>query len=166
MRKRKKVVVGFGSLSGDDQAGWSAIDKLEQLKSIQNKDCDDVVFFQSKADGADWFPVVEDASEIIFIDAVYSGDDVGVIHVITDRAGLAKKFSLSSHAIGIFDSIELAEALGYLKVAYTFFGIEIGRDDENVYRNSEDINNNGITEAVKKAIQTLTTQVERKLLES
>ncbi|MDH3327572.1 MAG: hydrogenase maturation protease [Gammaproteobacteria bacterium] len=130
----KKVVVGFGSFNGDDQAGWLVIDKLSQ--QCVN---DSTIFFKSKADGVDWFPVAEGATEVVFVDAVKSGALPGTVHVIKSQEECANKFSTSSHTINIFDSIALAETLGYLKASYLFFGLEIKDSNQANERVSEEV---------------------------
>lgn len=146
MCSKKVAVIGFGSLNGDDQAGWLVIDKLQQ--EIYS---DDVMLFKSKADGADWFPVVENASEIIFVDAVKSGVTAGTIHKLKNQQECRQLFSSSSHAISIFESIELAETLGYLTSPYVFFGIEI-ESSENLTLQ--------VKQSIDRAVDEIKTRIE------
>lgn len=144
---RKIVVIGFGSLNGDDLAGWLCLDKLEQFgELVKLVETGQLILFKSKADGVDWYPVVngslKELIEVIFVDAVKSNNDIGVIHMLNDcdRSNWNnKKLSSSSHAINIFESIDLAKSLGYLNVPFTFYGIEIG--DESAGEISKEIKN-------------------------
>ena len=121
----KIAVIGFGSLNGVDQAGWMVIDLLAQ-KNIEN-----LITFQSKSDGADWFSLANDARLIIFVDAIRTIKSNNTLHVLQNLSECKNIVSSSSHTISILESIELAQVLGYLKAPFLFIGIELS-DVENM----------------------------------
>jgi len=140
MTNKNVVIIGFGSLNGNDQAGWWVIDNLK------NDNEKNVILFKSKADGADWFPVVENATSVIFVDAVKSDERAGFVHVVENSTACINNVHSTSHTISIFESIELAKSLAYLKVEFQFFGIEI-KDD------------NSCTDAVRKSINNVSDKI-------
>jgi hydrogenase maturation protease len=68
------------------------------------------------------------AEQVILIDAVLSGASPGTIHVWNDHIELKKlkhdTFRSSTHALGLADTIELAQVLDRLPKALIIYGIE------------------------------------------
>jgi len=125
MPEGKVVVIGFGSLHGDDQAGWLVIDALKKIDAVASR----IILFKSKADGVDWYPVVDNANLVIFVDAVTSGSVAGTIHRVSSESQQGDGFSTSTHSINIMQSIEMAKTLDYLSGKIEFYGLEIASTD-------------------------------------
>ena len=119
----KTLIVGFGSPHGDDQLGWHVIDILQQQINTENTK---ISVFKSKGNSMDWMSSIDDAEQIILVDAVISGSDVGTLHYFfientTDKISAAT----SSHGIDLLESVAVARNVGILNIPVHFFGIEI-----------------------------------------
>ena len=121
----KLLVIGLGSLNGDDQIGWEIVDELK--KAIN--DNLPITVYKSKGAGIDWFSSLADGDYqcILFVDAILSTGKPGDIRKIDlDEIESALPLaSCSSHNISFYDSYQLARNLGMLKVPVKFIGVEI-----------------------------------------
>ena len=116
-------VIGIGSPSGDDQAGWLVVQALE------NRLPAGVKIELLDRPGSALIPLLEKADRAILVDAMHSGGRTGDIrHFSQDewescRQGLP---SHSTHGLGVLDALMLARVLGCLPREITLYGIEIG----------------------------------------
>lgn len=116
-------VLGIGSPSGDDQAGW-----LVGL-ALENRLPADVKIELLDRPGSALILLLEKADCVILVDAMQGGGKIGDIrHFCQDewesyRPGLS---SHSTHGLGVFDALMLARVLGCLPREITLYGIEIG----------------------------------------
>jgi hydrogenase maturation protease len=116
-------IIGIGSPSGDDQAGWLTIDALLDnglgaggAIAIEKQDRPGANLVSS-LQGADW---------VILVDAMQGEGQAGRIQRFdrTDWPGYGH--GLSSHGLGVLDALALAQALGCLPPRLDLYGIEIG----------------------------------------
>ena len=115
-------ILGIGSPSGDDQAGWLTVDAL-LAAGVQST----VVDIQ-KLDrpGASLVGLLGDADRVILIDAMQSDGAVGRIRHFAVDDWPAYRHGLSSHGLGVLDALALARELGSLPSRIDLYGIEIG----------------------------------------
>lgn len=118
----KTVVIGLGNpLMGDDGLGIAA---LEQLRSRW-----DVPAEVELVDGGTWgmnlLPLIEDADQVLLIDAIASGSEPG-IQVIVPRARLPRYLAtkISPHQVDLRDVLALAELRGTLPEETLAIGLE------------------------------------------
>lgn len=120
----KTAIIGYGSVHGDDQAGWKVVEQLSRIKSLDSK----IHCIQSDGNGLDWMQQLQGISNVIFIDAVKSGAQPGNLRQIPyeELAATSKnQNSAQSHRYPLFQSIELAINLKFLSVPFIIYGIEI-----------------------------------------
>jgi hydrogenase maturation protease len=116
-------ILGIGSPSGDDQAGWLTVDAL--LDSGVPA-CDGMVIAKLDRPGANLLPLLENASWVILVDAMQSNGPVGGIQRFDREDWPGYCHGLSSHGFGVLDALSLAQALGSLPPRLDLYGIEIG----------------------------------------
>jgi hydrogenase maturation protease len=113
-------VVGIGSPSSDDQAGWLVIDALA------NKLPPDVELTKLDRPGSLLISLLEKADKVILIDAMQCGGSPGEIRHFALGEWANYRTGLSSHGLGVFDALMLAKELDCLPETLDLYGIEIG----------------------------------------
>ncbi|MDT3706464.1 MAG: hydrogenase maturation protease [Thiobacillus sp.] len=117
-------ILGIGSPSGDDRAGWLAVDAL--LASDVRARHDGIVIEKLDRPGASLIPRLENASWVILVDAMQGGGQPGRIRHFNQQDWHGYGHGLSSHGIGVLDALSLAHALGFLPPRLDLYGIEVG----------------------------------------
>ena len=114
------LVLGIGSPSGDDQAGWLTVDALlaAGLEEIEVEKLD--------RPGAGLIPLLENASWVILVDAMQGGGPAGGIQCFDQKDWPSYGHGLSSHGFGVLAALTLARELGSLPPRLDLYGIEIG----------------------------------------
>ncbi len=140
------LIIGIGNdYRGDDAAGLAVIRALEarQLENVQLMECDGNCTTLLEA----W----KCASTVILVDAAISGSRAGTITRFDVRTQpLPARYVLSStHALGIAETLALAQVLGQLPPCLIVYGIE-----------GKNFNSGGnLSPAVRKAIRVVVEQV-------
>jgi len=117
-------IIGVGSPSGDDQAGWLVAQALEQMGLIGRLPCGASVVALDRP-GAQLIRYLENADVVVLIDAVCSGATPGTIYRVDDPQSVEHDRSTSSHEFGVGSALELARALGAAPASVLLYGIEI-----------------------------------------
>ena len=147
------LIVGLGSPYGDDKIGWVACEQLKMdighLSTVDFITCD--------RSGLEWLTKMSHAGQILFIDAMRSGEKPGTVRKIdlnTDQwTGYPVK--LSSHGINIMEAIDVAKSLGELPDRISVWGVEM---QQCTYEN-------GLSESVKTALPTLLANIKAEILQ-
>ena len=123
-------VLGIGSPSGDDQAGWLTVDALLGCGVPAS---DELVIDKLDRPGAHLISLLENADWVIMVDAMQSGGQPGRIQRFDRNDWPAYREGLSSHGLGVLDALLLARELGRLPSRIDLYGIEVGSTspDEN-----------------------------------
>jgi hydrogenase maturation protease len=116
-------ILGIGSPSGDDQAGWLTVDALLASGLLAGRE---VVIEKLDRPGVNLIRLLESASWVILVDAMQSNDQVGRIRRFDQKDWPGYCHGLSSHGFGVLDALSLAQALGSLPPRLDLYGIEIG----------------------------------------
>ena len=113
-------ILGIGSPSGDDQAGWLTVDALlaAGLDGIEVEKLD--------RPGASLIFLLENASRVILIDAMQGDGPVGEILRFDQKDWPGYCDGLSSHGFGVLAALTLARELGSLPPWLDLYGIGIG----------------------------------------
>jgi len=113
-------ILGIGSPSGDDQAGWLTVDALFDagLEGVEIEKLD--------RPGASLISRFEDASRIILIDAMQGNGRAGEIQRFDQRDWPHYGQGLSSHGFGVLATLMLARELGSLPARLDLYGIVMG----------------------------------------
>lgn len=116
-------ILGIGSPSGDDQAGWLTIDAL-LAAGLQ---CDDAMVIE-KLDrpGANLIPLLDNTAWVILVDAMQGSGPAGRIQRFDQKDWPRYTKGLSTHGFGVIDALLLARELGRLPSRIDLYGIEIG----------------------------------------
>jgi len=115
-------ILGVGSPSGDDQAGWLTVDAL-LAEGMQAPRID---IQKLDRPGANLIPLLGDAAWVILIDAMQSHEAIGHTRHFGAADWPAYRHGLSSHGLGVLDALALARELGSLPARLDLYGIEIG----------------------------------------
>jgi hydrogenase maturation protease len=113
-------ILGIGSPSGDDQAGWLTVDALLAAG------LDGVVLEKLDRPGANLISLLDGASWVILVDAMQGGAQPGQIRRFDRKDWPTYCHGLSSHGFGVLDALSLAQALGSLPPRLDLYGIEMG----------------------------------------
>ena len=116
-------ILGIGSPSGDDQAGWLVVDVLLASGLLGGRE---VIVEKLDRPGANLIRLLENASRVILVDALQSNGEVGEIRRFDREDWPGYCHGLSSHGFGVIDALSLAQALGSLPPRLDLYGIEIG----------------------------------------
>ena len=116
-------ILGIGSPSGDDQAGWLVVDAL-LAAGIEG----DGGIFIAKLDrpGANLIFLLESSDHVILIDAMQGGGRAGEIQRFDQKDWAGYSHGLSSHGLGVLAALTLARELGSLPARLELYGIGIG----------------------------------------
>jgi len=116
-------ILGIGSPSGDDQAGWLVVDALA-AHGVHARD--DVVIDKLDRPGVQLISLLENADWVILVDAMQSDDPPGHVQRFDRKDWPAYIEGLSSHGLGVLDALLLARELGKLPARLDLYGIAIG----------------------------------------
>jgi hydrogenase maturation protease len=119
-------ILGIGSPSGDDQAGWLTVDAL--LASGVNNVAD-IHLEKLDRPGAQLIGLLENAERVILIDAMQSAGEPGRIARFDQLDWPQYSHGLSSHGFGVLAALSLAQELGSLPAQLDLYGIEIAAAD-------------------------------------
>lgn len=113
-------ILGIGSPSGDDQAGWLVVDALLACG------LDGIDAAKLDRPGVNLIPSMQDADWVILVDAMQSGAPPGQIRRFDAQDWPAHVQGLSSHGFGVLAALSLARELGSLPPRLDLYAIEIG----------------------------------------
>ena len=113
-------ILGIGSPSGDDQAGWLTVDVLlaAGLDGVDAEKLD--------RPGASLITLLENTSRVILIDAMQGNARPGEIQRFDQKDWPGYCNGLSSHGFGVLAALTLARELGSLPPRLDLYGIGIG----------------------------------------
>ena len=117
-------ILGIGSPSGDDQAGWLVVNAL--LASGKCAAGEGILIHKLDRPGSGLIPLMDGASRVILIDAMQSNGPIGSIQRFDADDWPAYSKGFSSHGFGVLDALALAQALGNLPPRMDLYGIGIG----------------------------------------
>lgn len=113
-------IIGVGTPFGDDRAG---LEIAARLLAAPPRDCEVVA---TARPGVELIDLFVGADAVILLDAVRSGAAPGTIHDLALDDIPQPCMAVSSHGVGIADTLALARALGRLPRG-RLVGIECGR---------------------------------------
>lgn len=119
-------LIGVGSPFGGDLVGWKAIEALERSGlhrrflpgAVETSCCNSPVSVLLEH--------MEGARAVILIDAMSTGAAAGTVRKILPEELSVDAASISTHAIGVPESLALAGAIGILPGTVIVYGIEVG----------------------------------------
>lgn len=115
----KSLVVGIGSPHGDDQAGWLAVRQLRATTP-------DAAQFATVMTPIEMLDMIREDQRLIICDACHGLGFVGSRHRL--RWPLDCLWALpasTTHALGLVDTLQLAQSLGRLPMIVVIWAMEI-----------------------------------------
>lgn len=116
-------ILGVGSPSGDDQAGWLTVDVLLDM-GIRSGD--GIVIEKLDRPGSALIPLLGRTAWLILVDAMQGGGETGQVRRFDQTDWPHYGHGLSSHGLGVIDALMLAGELGSLPPRLDLYGIEVG----------------------------------------
>jgi len=114
-------IIGLYSPFGSDQCGYHAINYLKRnLSNSKN-----ISFLALDRPGIKLIEIIKNSDLVILVDAVISNQEEGQIVRFEDNNFCNIIRNLSSHQLGILDTLNIAETLNMLPKKLVFYGIEI-----------------------------------------
>lgn len=121
-RRRDALVVGLGSPHGDDRVGWEAVGQLGRHVDR------DVALLSSPVE---LFDHLDGQQRLIVCDACCGLGPPGTWRRFDWPARqLPARSAASTHAIGLAETLQLAEALGQLPEQVAIYAVEIDRSND------------------------------------
>lgn len=149
----KIKILGIGSPFGDDRVGWAVIEILQQNPDIMSYIPKLVHLEKLDRPSTGLLETMQDAKIVILIDAIKTGAHLGTLHQFENPQFKNKPKILSTHGMGVMETLQLGAALNELPQQVTLYGIEIGEiTDENC-----------ISASIQAAAITLTKIIASKL---
>jgi len=143
-------VIGIGSPFGDDRVGLLLIDALCQAEKLQPYLDSELELLAIDRPGAGLLSLFEGAENVIIIDAVVSGADLGQLHRWSDSVAIENCDPfLSSHGFGLAQALTLGQQLGLLPEQLLILGVEIESHESDA----------GFSAALKQQLPGLTDQL-------
>lgn len=116
-------IIGLGSWSGDDRIGWDAVEAIEASGVLQRFPRGNVEAVRCDRPGG-LLALAAGAPALILIDAMRSGAPAGTVRRLAAEELATEGAGMSSHGLGVGESIALARALDLLPPALLVYGIE------------------------------------------
>jgi hydrogenase maturation protease len=151
MHRAATIVIGLGNpLMGDDGIGLELLARLQRNWSF----VPDVIFLDGGTWGMNLLPAIEDAEQVLFLDAVNAGRDPGT-PLRLERSGIPRWLSikLSPHQIDLREVLALAELRGTLPEQTVVVGVQPGSIDLRTSLSPEAVS--GLDQAAELARSTL-----------
>jgi hydrogenase maturation protease len=147
----RTVVIGLGNpLMGDDGVGIAALERLRATWHLP----DGVELVDGGTWGMNLLPIIEDADQVLLIDAIKTGAQAGT-EVVIPRARLPRYLAtkISPHEVDLCDVLALAELRGTLPDDT----VAVGLEPERVELSSE------LSEPLRARLDALVAAVVRQL---
>lgn len=120
------LIIGIGSPFGEDNIGWEVVRKLPEREGV--------TLLLEDRPGVTLLEKMAGFQQVILVDAVVvenSSPSAGKIHTFNKQElVLLAGNTLSSHSIGVAETIALGAALGIVPEQLLLIGVEISMSDE------------------------------------
>ncbi|HJV88573.1 MAG TPA: hydrogenase maturation protease [Noviherbaspirillum sp.] len=123
-------IIGIGSPFGADCIAWDAVDALEQSGTLIRFPRRVVETFRCGSPGTGLLPLLTGVQAAILIDAIITGAPPGTVHRIDPDELYLEARQISSHDLGVAETLALARTLGLLPEKLVIYGIETGKKGE------------------------------------
>ena len=132
-------VIGIGSPFGSDQVGWLVVESLEKEYSLQTLTADSVQFLNCDRPGVSLLHYFEGADYVILIDAIDGGRKGSFVKL--NKAQLLNNSTfISSHNLGVAETLTLGSHMGSLPKKLDLFGMHIGGSGSEYHPDSASLN--------------------------
>lgn len=118
-------IIGIGSPFGDDRIGWEAVDAIDESGMLGRFPPGMVGAYRCSQPAVGLLPLLAGANAAILIDAIRGGAAPGTWRRIDAGDLQPDPGNISSHGLGVPESLALGRSLGLLPETIVFYGIEI-----------------------------------------
>lgn len=122
-------LLGLGSPFGYDQLGWRAIKIFNQYYRIKFRTRILIHADSFDRPGIRLLKLMQGANLVFLIDAVVGNNTIGHIYRYEDQEINELKSLLSTHDVGLAQTLQLGRVLKCLPDKILFYGIEIGQNN-------------------------------------
>ncbi len=119
-------IIGIGSPFGDDRIGWEAIEAIDESGMLDRFPAGVVAAYRCGQPATDLLPLLSGAGAALLIDGTRSGAPPGTLRKVDAGELRADAGNISSHGLGVPESLALARTLGMLPATTVIYGIETG----------------------------------------
>lgn len=120
----KTLLIGIGSVFGDDQVGWYVINHLLQDEELRT--CQHFNMTYCEDPGMTLLNLLQEKDCVYLVDAVKAHSHCGTYFRLENEEIEQVRPGLSSHAIGLGETLKLGRMLNMLPRQLIFFGMEVG----------------------------------------
>jgi hydrogenase maturation protease len=120
---RGPLIIGVGNPDrGDDAVGLIVAERLA------GRAPEGVRVVETDGEVARLLALLAEADDVVIVDAAFSSGSAGIVHRFDAAASAipAAMFSMSTHAMGLGESLELARALGQMPARCVVYAVEGG----------------------------------------
>lgn len=117
-------VIGIGSPFGDDRIGWTVVEALQASNVLKRFPAGSVDACCCDRPGGGLLMLFKDVSAAVVIDAMISGAPLGTVRRFAENEAEPGHGFLSSHGIGIAETLALGRVLNLLPATLVLYGIE------------------------------------------
>jgi hydrogenase maturation protease len=151
----KIQVLGIGSPYGNDQVGWYVAEQLQQAPALAPWLNERLTIMTLDRPGVTLLDYFAAGDHLILVDAMLGQGALGTIKQF-DWHSLPSwdTPTMSTHAMGLADTVQLADALGALPERLFIYGIEIERCETD----------GGLDPRLKTAAQQLVTRITQAVI--
>lgn len=126
-------IVGVGSPLGLDRIGWEVVNALEGDGFAGRFPPGAVILSTWDRPGSRLLDLLRHSYGVVLIDAMQAGGAAGTVRRLApDQLAAVRRGFVSSHDVGIPETLALAEALGDLPARTVIYGIEVGAQQDAV----------------------------------
>lgn len=119
-------VLGIGSPYGADRLGWQIVDMLNEEPLLQALIPNQLSLLSCDRPGMELLDLMKETQVAILIDAVKTQQPPGAIVRLENFAWQDSSVELSTHNIGVVQTLALGEALNVLPETVIIYGLSIG----------------------------------------
>lgn len=142
-------IIGIGSPFGEDQAGWKVVEILQHSLATQS----DLEIINYDRPGVRLLSYIQNAECVYLIDAVKSGRTQGYIYRLENKKIADLEVILSTHDMGVIQTLQMGAALKMLPKKIILYGIEIN-----------ELSNDGfISPVIEKSIRVVAHQIKKEV---
>lgn len=113
-------ILGLGSPFGEDRVGWIVATLLKNKITHPS-----IVIECHDRPGVRLLELMKQATNVFLVDAVKSENQIGTIHRLTNNEIYESNHLLSTHDVGVAQTLQLGQALNILPESIVLYGIEI-----------------------------------------
>lgn len=124
----RSCIIGLGSPFGADQFGWLVIERLRQNHALQSFLDTHVELISADRPGLNLLQLFSANDHVILIDAIENCTEPGKILRLDKAQLLTQHKSLSTHNIGVAETLALGEKLGDLPERLVLLGMCVDVD--------------------------------------